>query len=78
MKPKMLFLVALVPFLQGCWNADNAKEIHFGDVTIGKQMIDLKQALEEGAITEDEHAQLKQALMSLVSSCGSGDSDSDD
>ena len=78
MNPKILFLLLLVPFLQGCWNADNAREIHFGDVTIGKQMIDLKLALEEGAITDDEHAQLKQALLSLVSSCGSGDSDSDD
>jgi hypothetical protein len=75
MNLKPLILIVLAPFLQGCWNADNAREIHFGDVSIGRQMIDLKQALEEGAITVDEHAQLKQALMSFDMSCDSEDSD---
>jgi hypothetical protein len=72
---KPLIFAALLPLLQGCWNTDNAKEIHFGDVSIGKQMIDLKQALEAGAVTVDEHARLKQALMSLDSLCESEDID---
>jgi hypothetical protein len=66
---KWLVLPFVLLFLPGCWNSDNAKHIHFGDVSIGQQMIDLKRALEENAITADEHIELKEALMSLQSVC---------
>jgi len=66
---KHLVIVGALLLLPGCWNVDNAKNIRFGGVSIGQQMIDLKRALEESAITPDEHTELKQALMSLNSLC---------
>ncbi len=71
---KFLIVVCALAFLPGCWNVDNAKSNRFGDVSIGQQMIDLKRAFEENAISVDEHAELKQALMSLSSLCGDPDS----
>jgi len=58
-----------VVVLAGCWNSDNARNIELGDVSIGQQMIDLKRALDENAISADEYAELKGALMSLQSAC---------
>ena len=72
---KCLAVVGALIFLPGCWNSDNAKHLRLGDVSIGQQMIDLKSALDEGAITAEEHAELKGALMSLSSLCEGLDSE---
>ncbi|MCZ6709200.1 MAG: hypothetical protein O7G86_16495 [Gammaproteobacteria bacterium] len=75
MIPKYLVIACALVLLSGCGNIDNAQSIRLGDVSVGQQMIDLKRALEEDAITADEHAELKQALMSLSSLCGDPDND---
>ncbi|MFP6814457.1 MAG: hypothetical protein VB949_02145 [Pseudomonadales bacterium] len=72
---KCLVIACAAALLSGCGNIDNAQSIRLGDVSVGQQMIDLKRALEEDAITADEHAELKQALMSLSSLCGDGGED---
>ena len=72
---RLYAIPVLLLFLSGCWNIENDEHVRFGDVSIGQQMIDLKRALEESAITADEHAELKQALMSISSLCESDDSD---
>ncbi|MCC5888578.1 MAG: hypothetical protein JJT88_19245 [Gammaproteobacteria bacterium] len=56
--------------LAGCWNENVATNVRMGDVSIGQQMIDLARALEQGAIDAEEHARLKQGLMSLSELCG--------
>lgn len=57
----------------GCWNGGNDR-ISLGDVSIGQQMIDLKAALQAGAISEQEYDRLKRALMALGEGCDdSGD-----
>ena len=75
MIPNYLLIAGALVLLSGCGNIDNAQSVRFGDVSVGQQMIDLKRALEEDAITADEHAELKQALMSLSSLCGERDED---
>ena len=72
---RVYVLLCGMALLSGCGNIDNAQSIRLGDVSVGQQMIDLKRALEEDAITADEHAELKQALMSLSSLCGDGGED---
>jgi len=68
MMSKWIAILSVVA-LAGCWNSDNARNIELGDVSIGQQMIDLKRALDEDAISADEYAKLKGALMSLQSAC---------
>jgi hypothetical protein len=65
-----------VLLLGGCFNSPATNEsVHFGDVSIGQQLIDLKVALEQGAIDEPEYDRLKQAMMALASGCGSDGDD---
>lgn len=52
----------------GCWNGGN-NSVHLGNVSIGQQMIDLKAALEQQAITQEEYDRLKNALMVLDQAC---------
>ncbi len=54
--------------LGGCWNGDN-DSINLGNVSIGQQMIDLKKALDSGAVTQEEYGRLKQTLLSLDTVC---------
>jgi hypothetical protein len=43
--------------------------VRLGDVSVGQQLIDLKAALDEGAITAEEFAETKAALLALNALC---------
>ena len=66
---KYLILLTVSLLLSGCFNADNAREIDQGSVSLGQQMIDLKVALDQDAISDEEYAKLKEVVMSVNSSC---------
>jgi hypothetical protein len=66
---KKLWIVAALLLLGGCWNGGN-QSIRLGDVSLGQQLIDLKTALDQGAVTEDEYQQLRTSLISLHAGCG--------
>jgi hypothetical protein len=61
----------LLTVFAGCFNDPRNTSVHFGDVSVGHQLIDLQTALERGAISDEEHQQLKQAIMALAAGCES-------
>lgn len=63
-----------VVLMVGCWNGDN-DTISLGSVSIGQQMIDLKAALEQDAITREEYDRLKATLMVIDGGCGAAEDD---
>ena len=65
---KTALLIAIISMLSGCWNQGN-KDISFGSVSIGQQMIDLQSALEAGAMSQTEYDQTKQTLLSINTVC---------
>lgn len=65
---RVLLLLSLL-LLGGCWNGNGNGDhsaLDFGDVSLGQQFIDLKAARDAGAISADEYAALKQALIDTV------------
>jgi hypothetical protein len=54
----------------GCWNGGNSS-YHFGDVSVGQQLIDLQAALDQGAVEPPEYERLKAAIMDLSAGCRS-------
>lgn len=64
LRTSSILLLAILS--SGCWNADYAREIDFGDISIGVQLMDLKRALDEEAITPDEYATIKQAIIDAL------------
>ena len=54
--------------LVGCFNGRNT-HVSLGDVSIGKQLIDLKLALESDAMSQDEYDETKKTLLSLNAVC---------
>jgi hypothetical protein len=75
MKHLLLLIISIA--LIGCWNEDHAKDISLGSISLGKQMIDLKVALDQDAITTDEYLQLKKTVMDLNTGCMSEDVNED-
>ena len=63
-----LILVTLLVLLGGCFNGGNSN-ISLGDVSLGQQLIDLQRALDEGAISEDEYEEAREALMAAMDLC---------
>ena len=51
--------------LGGCVNEAN-NILNLGSVSLGQQLIDLKQALDEGAMTEAEYEQAKRSILAFV------------
>lgn len=74
MTRKTLLIAITLLFGAGCWNGQNTS-INLGDVSIGQQLIDLKRALDEGAMTQDEYDQTKQTLLRLNNVCESTNDD---
>ena len=66
--------MSLLVVLAGCWNGGNMA-VSLGDVSLGQQLIDLKRALEQEAITEAEYQEAKDALLELSTLCGRGGED---
>ena len=69
-RTRSVALVAAAVLCAGCWNGNGSnRSIHLGNVSIGQQMIDLKAALEQEAITQAEYERLRKALMALDEAC---------
>ena len=68
----MTYRLILITFvclaLAGCWNGGNT-HVSLGDVSLGTQLLDLKTALDNGAITEEEFEETKETLLALNSLC---------
>ena len=60
---RVLLLLACLMGM-GCWNGENV-HVRLGDVSIGRQLIDLKAALEQGAMTKAEYDRVRPLLLSL-------------
>ena len=54
--------------LAGCFNGQNT-HVRLGDVSLGQQLIDLKRALDEEAMTETEYLAAKEQLLALDALC---------
>ncbi len=65
---RRLTLLAVLVLLGGCFNGGNSS-VRLGDVSLGQQLIDLKRALDEGAMTAEEYAEVRQSLMALGALC---------
>ena len=63
----LLFASALV-LAAGCWNGD-VTNVRLGDVSLGTQLIDLKRALEEGAISQEEYEAAREKLVAAYAIC---------
>ncbi|MGI9327445.1 MAG: hypothetical protein ACR2PZ_19660 [Pseudomonadales bacterium] len=66
----LIVLVLLCMVSAACWNGGH-NEIDLGTVSIGQQLIDLKAALEIGAINVTEYEDTKTTLLSLNTVCHS-------
>ena len=66
----MLFVVLVTA--AGCWNAEN-RILQLGDISLGQQLIDLKHALDEDALTQDEYDTARAQLLSGADLCASED-----
>jgi hypothetical protein len=64
--------VAMTLLMGGCWNGGN-HSYHFGDVSVGQQLIDLKTALDQGAVDPEEYQRMKAAIMALSAGCRDDD-----
>ena len=51
--------------LSGCFN-EGKNVLQLGSATIGQQLIDLKQALDEGAMTEAEYVKAKAGILAFA------------
>lgn len=61
-------IALLVVLAGGCWNGGNSN-VRLGDVSLGQQFIDLKRAVDEGALTATEYEQAKARLLKLTTGC---------
>ena len=63
---RALLLLSLL-LLSGCWNENGDRlTLDLGNVSLGQQFVELKAARDAGAISADEYALLKQALIDAV------------
>jgi len=70
-------LVLFVSFmLSACWNGGNV-HVSLGDVSLGQQLMDLKTALDEEAISDDEYRMTKESILALADGCEEEESDDD-
>ena len=74
MTRRFLLAAACCFALSGCWNGGNT-HVSLGDVSIGSQLVDLKTALDEGAISQEEFEETKRTLLGLNSLCENTDAD---
>ena len=63
-----IILILATGGLTGCWNGD-VSNIRLADISLGQQLIDLKRALEEDAISQEEYDAAKEKLISLYAIC---------
>jgi hypothetical protein len=71
---RAVLLTLVVATSTGCWNSEN-QSIHLGDVSLGQQLIDLKEALDADALTQDEYDTAHALLLSGARLCEDDDED---
>jgi len=62
-KRKILTCIVLAVFLCGCIGGFHTAEQSVVQPTVGQELIDLKKALDNVAVTEKEYSELKQKIM---------------
>lgn len=67
-----IILILATGGLTGCWNGD-VSNIRLADISLGQQLIDLKRALEEDAISQEEYDAAKERLINLHAICESSE-----
>ncbi len=65
---KSISTILLCLALSGCWNGENV-HVSLGDVSLGQQLTDLKSALDQGALTDEEYRATKKTLLALNTLC---------
>lgn len=75
---KLVILAAMVVCLSSCVQENNPRNLRLGNITIGQQLIDLKEALDKGAVSESEYNQIKENLVSASSMCAAAEQDDDE
>ena len=65
---RLVAIAVLLAGLSGCWNGD-VSNIRLANISLGQQLIDLKRALEEDAISEAEYESSREKLISLYAIC---------
>lgn len=63
--------------LGGCWNGENVN-VRLGDVSLGRQLMDLKAARDAGVIDDEEYARLRSAMIEISQACGNDREDAAD
>lgn len=59
-----LFCLVLITFTQaGCMSIGSGTDQHIDQTTLGKELIDLKKALEQEALSEEEYLIQKRKLL---------------
>ncbi|MEM9621073.1 MAG: SHOCT domain-containing protein [Pseudomonadota bacterium] len=69
---KAVSIIVMTLMLSACWNGENV-HVQLGDVSFGQQLIDLKRALDEDAISEREYERAKARLLDMASLCEDAD-----
>lgn len=64
---KFVCVLGLCMLLSACFNSSNT--ISGGELSLGERLGDLKQALDQGALTEAEYTQAKAMLLDLDAMC---------
>jgi len=63
MKRKILICIVLAVFLCGCIGGFHTAEQNVVQPSVGQELIDLKKALDTGAVTDEEYSELKEKIM---------------
>lgn len=71
---KTLAIAITLLLVGGCWNGQNTS-VNLGSVSLGQQLIDLKRALDEDAMTQEEYEKTKQTLLKLNNLCENTDAE---
>lgn len=71
---RTLLLASVLVLAAGCWNGD-VTNVRLGDVSLGTQLIDLKRALEEDAISPEEYGAAREKLIAAYAICEAAEDD---
>ncbi len=74
---KLLLPIAVVLLLSSCIQENNPRNLRMGDVSLGQQLIDLKRALEEDAVTASDYETMKANLVNAASMCDAAEEEDD-
>ena len=69
--------LATALLLTSCIQENNPRNLAMGDVSLGQQLIDLKRARAEEAITESEYVEMKAHLVNAASMCAAAEQEED-